>query len=183
MRTLRGRRSSVPQHRNAVMYGGGLVISLLCVMLLNRISLWGEWPDLPTLYVLFFALFGNPRGRYGPAMMIGFARDLFSGGPLGTYAILYGLMHRFISPRRQMLFRENPITQALVAAVVVFAVNVGYHASMVIVGVGIGWSEAFYRSMKIALISAPLMPALCIVMVLLFEKLKISRLPGGNYNV
>lgn len=176
-------RMQHPQYRAAFVFGGGLALSLLCALLINRIEVLGVWPDIPTLYVLFFTIFGNPKGRYGPCMAIGFMRDLLSGGPLGTYAILYGLVNRFLSPRRQMLFRENPVTQMMLAAFVVFGVNMAYHASMVIVGAGIGWSNATEHSLRIAAVTGPLMPFMSFGMILLFAKLNIARLPGGNYNV
>ncbi|MCK6440592.1 MAG: rod shape-determining protein MreD [Planctomycetes bacterium] len=161
----------------------GLILAVISACLLSRISIFGVWPDVISLYALFFALHANERGRYLPCMALGLMRDLLSAGPLGTYAILYGLLYRLLTPHRKSLFRENPLTLALLAGVVVAGINLAHHMSLVLTGAGVGWGTALTRSLLIGLVSAPLMPLLSFMMKWLLGRLGVERLPGGVYNV
>lgn len=172
-----------PQYRNTIFLGGGFLLSLLSATLFSRFLVFGVWPDVVTLYALFLTLYGNGRGRYVPCMALGLMRDMLSAGPIGTYAILYGVMHRLIAPRRKSLYRDNPFTLALLAVGVVAALNLSYHFSMVFIGAGIGWSSALSRGLLIGIVSGPLMPLLSWLMKSMFRRFGIERLPCGAYNV
>jgi len=173
----------IPQHRGLFVGVGGLVLCLLCAFLVTKLRIWDVQPDFYALYPVFFALFANERGRYMPSVVLGFIRDLFSAGPLLTYAIIYGILHRTIAPRRRMMFRDGVFAQLLVAFIAVLFSNLAYHASLVAFGAGVGWSDASIISLKTATVTAPLMPLLVWAMKLAMKRLEIERIAGGDFNL
>jgi rod shape-determining protein MreD len=141
------------------------------------------WPDVVTLFVLWHALHGDPKGRYVPGMLVGLIRDVFSACPFGAYTVIYGLMHRQVASRRYALRRENPVAQVILAFLCVFMVNCAMHAFLWITSSGIGWTAAIVHSATIAALSAPFMPLVCWGMSLGLRALGTARRNGENWAV
>lgn len=143
----------------------------------------GAWPDLVTLFVLWHALYGDPKGRYVPGMLVGLIRDVFSACPFGAYTVIYGIMHRQVAERRYALKRDNPVAQVLLAFVCVFLANCMMHAFLLVTASGIGWTAAISHSAMIAGLSAPFMPLICLGMALGLRALGTARRSGENWAV
>lgn len=173
-----------PVYRYRLVIGGGGILVLLTILVLYRLSLFGVWPDVVTLYALFFILYGNHRqGGYVPVMLLGLVRDFFSIGTFGTYAILYGLLHKALANRKGLAFRESAIALLILGGLSVFAVNMGYYLLMVIRGLGSGMTFGMVKSSLIAGVSAPLMPLLTLMMTGLLEFLRVEKLKEGSFNI
>ena len=180
---LRSTGKFSPRYRMTLIAGGGLAFALASVLLFPRVGVLGVWPDVMTLYALFFTLFNNERGRYLPCMALGLLRDVFSAGPFGTYAILYGLLYRLLMSRRKSLYRDNPLTLLAIAFLAVVLINLGYHATLVMTGAGIGWTDAGLRALSLGAVTAPFMLPLTWLMKAGLARAGVERMPGGLMNV
>ncbi|MCA8938932.1 MAG: hypothetical protein KDB07_03955, partial [Planctomycetes bacterium] len=149
-----------------------------------QITLFGVWPDLVTLYALFFILYGNHKeGGYIPVMLLGLLRDVFSIGVPGTYAILYGLLHKLLAGRKGIAYRDSAIALVVLGAFAVFAVNFGYYMLLVVNKLGSGLGYGVWRSALMSMVSAPLMPVLVLGMSALLELLRVEKTKEGCFNI
>lgn len=81
-----------------------------------RLIPFGEWqPDLFSLLALYFALYANREGRYLPCLILGLIRDFMSLGLLGSYAVLYSLLHKAASRMRVRLDPDNFLALTVMA--------------------------------------------------------------------
>ena len=171
-----------PRYRLRIIAGAGLALTLVQSIGLPAIG-WGDFaPDLFTVFALFLGLFASRHGRYLPSLLLGLVRDFFSLGLLGSYAVLFSLLHKASSRAREKLDPEKPLNVLLMAFIGVFAVNFGYHLMLASSGAGIGWSSALVRCFGIALSSAPFAMALFPVLHWALHKAGIQPIAGGFWN-
>lgn len=172
-----------PQHRVIVI----VLVTVLTLFALDwplrLLETAGARPDILTALALYFTLWTNPRGRYLPCMALGLMRDMFSVGPVGTYAILYSLLYRLLESRRHRIPRTGMLSQLAIGFLGTVAINVGYHAALVVFGDGVGWRYALVQGLLTAMLSAPLMLVVVYVMSVGLKGLGVRKLPGNMFNV
>lgn len=151
----RSRLNTTPQYRWRIVGGGGLLLAGVHAMLLHRLELGAFTPDLFSIFALYLGLFASRHGRYTPCLVLGLIRDFFSLGLLGSYGVLYSLLHKFAGRTQGKLSPEKPINVFILALVGTFLVNFGYHGMLVVGGDGIGWSRALVRCAATSVASAP----------------------------
>ncbi|MBZ0137799.1 MAG: rod shape-determining protein MreD [Planctomycetes bacterium] len=174
-------RSQTPQYRWRIVVIGGLTMAGAHAMLLHRLDAGDFTPDLFSIFALYVGLFASRHGRYTPSLVLGLIRDFFSIGLLGSYGVLYSLLHKVAERARGKLDPERPLNVFLMALTGTFLVNFGYHAMLVIAGDGIGWTRALARCASIAIASAPFAVALFPLFHLGLDTLRVDR-QGGYWN-
>jgi rod shape-determining protein MreD len=174
-------RSQTPQYRWRIVVGGGFALAAVHAMLLHRLNAGDFAPDLYSIFALYIGLFASRHGRYTPSLVLGLIRDFFSIGLLGSYAVLYSLLHKVAGRARGKLDPEKPLNVFIMALIGTFLVNFGYHGMLVFSGDGIGWSRALVRCASIAIASAPFAVALFPLFHLGLHALGVER-QGGYRN-
>lgn len=174
-------RSQTPQFRWRIVVGGGLALAAAHAMLLHRLNAGEFTPDLYSIFALYIGLFASRHGRYTPSLILGLIRDFFSIGLLGSYGVLYSLLHKVAGRARGKLDPEKPLNVFIMALFGTFLVNFGYHGMLVISGDGIGWSRALVRCASIAVASAPFAVVLFPLFHLGLDALRVDR-QGGYWN-
>jgi rod shape-determining protein MreD len=84
------------------------------------------WPEWMIVLAVHYALWGpSPDAAIG-AWILGLTVDLQTAAPhpIGLYAFSYGLAAWTVIRIRQVLFRDHPVTHAVVTLVFAFAVHV-----------------------------------------------------------
>ena len=172
-----------PMWRWRLVFFSGLSCAIVHATLLRLVP-FGEWqPDLFSLLALWFALYANRDGRYLPCLVLGLIRDFMSLGLLGSYAVLYSLLHKVASRMRVRLDPDNFVAVTLMALVGTFCVNFGYHLMLAIGGDGIGWTRALLRCAMIAGATAPLAPFAFTLANHGLSRAGVPRIAGGFFNV
>lgn len=175
-------RNQKPRYRWRIVVGGGLLLAVAHTLLLHRLRLGDFTPDLYSVFALYLGLFASRQGRYLPCLVLGLIRDFFSLGLLGSYGVLYSLLHKAAGRTRGKLDPDNLLNILLMALVGTFLVNFGYHSMLVLSGEGIGWSRALLRCLSMAAASAPLALFLYPLMHFLLHRLGVGR-SGGYWNI
>ena len=106
------------------------LIALVESTLLQGAGVEGVRPDLAFIYVFFLALNSAPDQGFIAFWIVGLMKDLFSGGPLGAYALIFAACGYQVSALTQKLYKQNPLIQILVALPAVTAANALYVAGM-----------------------------------------------------
>jgi len=172
-----------PSWRWRLVFLLGFTCALLHATVMRLIP-FGEWePDLFSLLALYFALYANREGRYLPCLVLGLIRDFMSLGLLGSYAVLYSLLHKVAGRARLRLDPDHFLTSTLMAFVGTFLVNFGYHMMLAISGDGIGWVRALMRCLMNACATAPLAPFVFTLANHGLTRLGVPRVAGGYLNV
>lgn len=172
-----------PMWRWRLVLFAGLSCALLHATVLRLIP-FGEWqPDLFSLLALYFALYANREGRYLPCLILGLIRDFMSLGLLGSYAVLYSLLHKVASRMRVRLDPDNFLALTFMAFAGTLCVNFGYHLMLAIAGDGIGWTRALVRCLMIASATAPLAPFAFTLANHGLSRMGVPRIAGGFYNI
>ncbi len=174
-------RTRQTQWRGRIVIGGGLVLSLAHALALPRLGLHDFTPDLYTVAALFIGLFASRHGRYGPSLVFGLIRDFFSLGLLGSYAVLYSLLHKAAGRAREKFDPFKPVNVFIMALIGTFLVNLGYHSMLALAGDGVGWTRAIHRCACMAVGTGPLAVLLFPVAHFTLEKLG-AREEGGYWN-
>lgn len=175
-------RNLQPRYRWRIVVGGGLLLAAVHAMLLHRLRLGDFTPDLYSVFALYLGLFASRQGRYLPCLALGLIRDFFSLGLLGSYGVLYSLLHKSAGRTRGKMDPENPLVILLMALAGTFLVNFGYHDMLVVSGEGVGWTRALLRCACVALASAPLALFLYPLLHFLLHRLGVGR-SGGYWNI
>jgi rod shape-determining protein MreD len=175
-------RNLQPRYRWRIVVGSGLLLAAVHAMLLHRLNLGDFTPDLYSVFALYLGLFASRQGRYLPCLVLGLIRDFFSLGLLGSYGVLYSLLHKAAGRTRGKLDPENPLVILLMALAGTFLVNFGYHGMLVGSGEGIGWTRALLRCACVALASAPFALFLYPLLHFLLQRLGVGR-SGGCWNI
>lgn len=175
-------KSREVQWRGRIVIGGGLLLSIAHAMLLHRLG-WEDFtPDLFTVAALFIGLFASRHGRYAPSLVFGLIRDFFSLGLLGSYAVLYSLLHKAAESARHKFDPFKPVNVFVMAMIGTFLVNLGYHMMLALAGDGVGWHRGLARCAACAVATAPLAVLLFPLAHLSLEKLG-ARMNGGYWNI
>ncbi|MCB9932943.1 MAG: rod shape-determining protein MreD [Planctomycetes bacterium] len=175
-------RTQPPRYRWRIVAGGGLLLAAVHTLLLHRLKLGDFTPDLYSVFALYLGLFASRQGRYVPSLALGLIRDFFSLGLLGSYGVLYSLLHKAAGRARGKLDPERPLNVFIMALGGTFLVNFGYHSMLALSGEGIGWSRALARCASVAAASAPPAVLLYPVAHYLLHKLRVGR-SGGYWNI
>lgn len=175
-------RSTAPRWRWRIVIGGGLACAAIHALVLPRLQLGEYTPDLFTLFALYVGLFASRQGRYWPSLVLGLVRDFFSMGLLGTYAVLFGLLHKFAGKLRAKLDPDSPPIALVLSFAGVFLVNFGYHFMLALGGHGVGWTVALWRCTASALVTAPFAIPLFPLMHWVLGALGFQRSQGGYFN-
>lgn len=178
----RSRFNATPQYRWRIVIGGGLLLAGVHAMLLHRLNMGAFTPDLFSIFALYLGLFASRHGRYTPCLALGLIRDFFSIGLLGSYGVLYSLLHKAANKTRDKLDPEKPINVFIMALIGTFLVNFGYHGMLVIGGDGIGWSRALVRCASISVASAPFAVFLFPLAHFGLDRLEVKR-NGDCWNI
>ena len=175
-------RTHAPQYRWRIVTVAGLVLAAAHTLLLHRLKLGDFTPDLYSVFALYLGLFASRSGRYVPCLVLGLIRDFFSVGLLGSYGVLYSLLHKAAERGRGKLDPDKPLNVFTLALFGVFLVNFGYHGMLVISGEGIGWSRAVVRCACMAAASAPVAVMIYPLFHWLLARLGVGR-AGGYWNI
>jgi rod shape-determining protein MreD len=158
-----------------IVVGGGVALAVLHAMALHRLGLEDFTPDVFTLFALFIGLHASREGRYTPSLVLGLVRDFFSLGLLGSYGVLYALLHKFAERSRARLDPDKPINTFIIAMIGVFLVNFGYHVMLALAGDGVGWQRALARCGATATATAPLAVLLFPLAHMVLSRLGVPR--------
>lgn len=175
-------RRSEPRYRWRIVLGFGFALCLLHTLVLPRFDAGEYTPDIFTLFALYIGLFANRQGRYWPSLVLGLVRDFFSFGLIGTYAVLYSLLHKFAARLRVKLDPDRLPNALFFGFSGVFLVNFGYHFMLALSGDGVGWSVALWRCTATALASAPFAVPLFPLLHRGLRAIGVSRSYGGLMN-
>ena len=148
-------RRDEPRFRWRLVLGAGLALTLIHTLALPVLALGEFTPDLFTLVALYVGLYAHRQGRYWPSLVLGLMRDFASLGLLGSYAVLYSLLHKFAGRVRLRLDPDRVAIAMLLAFTGVFLVNFGYHFMLALSGAGVGWSAGLWRCLTTAAVTAP----------------------------
>ncbi|MGR3310799.1 MAG: rod shape-determining protein MreD [Candidatus Brocadiales bacterium] len=137
-----------------------LFILLLCVSLfqsalLQRLSPWGIRPDLFIIFVIIFSLKIDTKQASLLNFFVGITKDIFSLGPLGLNAFLFIICGFLISLIKDRIFKEHPLTQAIITFFTSLLYGIGYVfilslSSYSVSITGVGWRvtmAAFYTAL------------------------------------
>ncbi|MCA8916485.1 MAG: rod shape-determining protein MreD [Planctomycetes bacterium] len=175
-------RSQTPRYRWRIVAGGGLVLACIHTLLLHRLKLGDFTPDLYAVFALYLGLFASRQGRYVPCLVLGLIRDFFSIGLIGSYAVLFSLLHKAAGRARRKLDPDKLLNVFIMCLIGTFLVNFGYHGMLVISGYGVGWSRALVRCASIAAASAPVAVLVYPLAHMCLHRLGVGR-SGGYWNI
>lgn len=175
-------RNAEPQYRWRIVIIGGVILSAIHALLLPKLLLGLFTPDIFSVCALYIGLFSNRKGRYLPSLALGLMRDFFSLGLLGSYGVLFSLLHKFAARMRLKLEPERLTNVFFMAIIGTFLVNFGYHVMLSLSGAGIGWTASVIRSACIALSSGVCAVLLFPIFHSLLRKLGVARVSGGYLN-
>lgn len=173
---------SLPRYRWRLVLGSALLLAALHAFALPRLGLGIYTPDLFSLVAVYIGLFASRHGRYWPSLVFGLVRDAFSIGLLGSYAVLYSLLHKFNGRVRGKLDPETLPNAVLLTFIGVFLSNFGYHFMLAAAGDGIGWSAALWRCLVTAGVTAPFAAPLFPLMHRGLAALRVGRDQAGCFN-
>lgn len=175
-------RNRNPRYRWRIVLGGGVVLSFVHAVLLPGLNMGAYTPDLLSIFALYLGLFASRQGRYTPSLALGLVRDFFSIGLIGTYGVLYSLLHKAADKARAKLDAEKPVNVFVMAAIGTFLVHFGYHGMLVVAGDGIGWSRALVRCASTAVATAPFAVLLFPLAHFALDRTKVDR-AGDFWNI
>ena len=176
-------RSQGPVCRWRIIVGSGISLAMLQAMVFTPDRFGDFTPDLYSIMALYFALFASRHGRYVPSLALGLIRDFLSMGLIGTYGVLYSLLHKASEKARGKLDPDRLPNILIMAVAGTFLVNFGYHAMLVVAGDGIGWSNAITRWGSIALATGPFAVFLYPLIHFALGRVGIPRAAGGYWNI
>ena len=101
------------------------VCTLLQTTLLGEVHIYGVRLDLLLSLVVIFAAGTHWRAAGVLCWLVGVTKDLFSGTPFGTFALLYTIAGFSCSHTGQRTFVDHIMTMGLLALAVGMAVNAG----------------------------------------------------------
>ncbi len=97
--------------------------------------------------------------------MIGLFKDLGSAGPLGLHALLFLAAGWAVLQVRQVLFRESPVTQVVVAFIAACGVAVAGALFVAMTAGGVPWGQVLSRTLLSGVLTAALAPLLLITLM------------------
>jgi len=107
-----------------------IILLAACLILqaafLDGMRVFGAAPDILFIVALYAALFAPKSHATLAAVMAGLASDVFAGGRLGVHALLFGLVAAFLVYAREKIFKEHPLSQAVLAFAALCVIEVAY---------------------------------------------------------
>jgi rod shape-determining protein MreD len=131
-------------------------------------------PEFALLLAVYLVLNSEARDTLYAAWLVGFTKDLFSTGRLGTHSLLYLLGALLLLRLRKYLYRDEILVQAAVAFAAVFLSGIAYlfQLSFTLPDVEIG--DHLRRLLVVSLFSAACAP-------IVYLLLDAVRRPLGAY--
>jgi len=135
------------------------------VTLLETCSLKGARAEALLALACFAALFARDSAQgLLAAWMIGLVKDAASAGPLGLHALLFLGAGWVVLQVRQILYRESPVTQLVVAFVATCWVNAAAAVFVSVFVGGIPFGIIVGKTLLSAVLTAALAPPLLFVL-------------------
>lgn len=131
-------------------------------------------PELALILTVYLVLNAEARETLYAAWIIGFAKDIFSTGRLGTHSLIYVCGAAILLRLRAFLYRDEVLVQALVAFAAVFVADLAYVLQLSLTVPGIEIGEHLQQLIVVSLYTAA-----CAPVVFLF--LDVLRQPLGAY--
>jgi rod shape-determining protein MreD len=131
-------------------------------------------PELALILAVYLVLNAEARDTLYAAWTIGFTKDIFSTGHLGTHSLIYVCGAAVLLRLRRYLYREEVLVQALVAFGAVFAADLAYILQMSITVPDIDVREHLRQVLVVSLYSAACAP-------IVFLCMDALRRPLGAY--
>jgi rod shape-determining protein MreD len=131
-------------------------------------------PELALLLAIYMVLNAEERDTIYAAWIVGFSKDLFSTGRLGTHSLIYFIGALILLRLRKYLYRDEILVQVVVAFGAVFLTNMVYLLQLSIMMPGLDIMHHTSRMLVITLYSTA-----CAPIVFLF--LDAIRRPIGAY--
>jgi rod shape-determining protein MreD len=116
-----------PRHVPLILIGWAAVA--LETTLSPRLAVGGVRPDLVLAMLMFTALFVPAYPALLGAWVLGLAKDVTGGGPVGVWALLFLGAAALVIEVRDLMFIERALTQVILTAVVSLGTNAGYVAA------------------------------------------------------
>jgi rod shape-determining protein MreD len=139
-------------------------LALVESTVLGGLRVEGVRPDLAFIYVFFLALNTAPDQGFIAFWIVGLMKDMFSGGPLGAYALIYAACGYQVSGLTQKLFKETPLIQISVALPAAAGVNAVYLAGMIFAYPDLPLSSVVKRAFICVIYTTALTPPLLFFM-------------------
>ena len=100
------------------------IATLACqCTVVQMMSVRHVWPDWLFVLAVHYALWGPWPDAAIAAWLLGLLMDVQSGGRIGLHAFCFGAAAWVIVRVRQVVFRDHPVTQALITLALAFAVR------------------------------------------------------------
>ena len=131
-------------------------------------------PEFALILAVYLVLNAEARETLYAAWIIGFTKDIFSTGRLGTHSLIYVCGAAILLRLRKYLYRDEVLVQALVAFSAVFVADFLYVFQLSLTVPGIETVEHLQQVLVVSLYSAACAP----VVFLLLDAL---RRPLGAY--
>ena len=112
---------------------GLVIVGYLAVVVQTTVvplvSLGAVGPDLLLTVAMFLALFAPKHPALVGGWILGLAKDVTGGGPVGAWAVLFLAAAATLIEVRDLLFIQRALTQAALMAVVALPMNLAYVAA------------------------------------------------------
>jgi len=131
-------------------------------------------PEFALLLVIYVVLNAEPEDTIFAAWLVGFTKDLFSTGRLGTHSLIYFLGAAVLLRLRKYFYQEEILVQSFVAFCAVFAASLLYLLQLNFVLPGTDVSHYMRRVLVVSFYSAACAPVI-------FLLLDAIRRPIGIY--
>ncbi len=131
-------------------------------------------PEFALILAVYLVLNAEARETLYAAWIIGFTKDIFSTGRLGTHALIYACGAALLLRLRKYLYRDEVLVQALVAFAAVFLADLAYVLQLSLTVPGIQVQEHLQQVLVVSLYSAACAPVI-------FLCLDALRRPLGAY--
>jgi rod shape-determining protein MreD len=105
-----------------------IILLIICLAFqaafLGEMRVLGAAPNIFFIVTLYAALFAPKSHATLAAVMAGLACDVFAGGRLGVHALLFGLAAALLVYTRNKIFKEHPLSQAVLAFIALGAIEI-----------------------------------------------------------
>lgn len=103
------------------------IVAVFCLTihttLAQRLSIWGAWPDVILITVVFFAMHGRKWDAVVAGWTLGLLADLASMERFGLLSMSYAMVALCVQSSRDWMFRYHPLTHFSVTFVAGIAIH------------------------------------------------------------
>jgi rod shape-determining protein MreD len=131
-------------------------------------------PELALILAVYLVLNAEAHETLYAAWIVGFTKDVFSTGRLGTHSLIYVCGAAVLLRLRSYLYRDEVLVQALVVFAAVFLADIAYVLQLSLTVPGIELREHLQQVLVVSLYSAACAPVI-------FLCLDALRRPLGAY--